>query len=126
MSLLTASDLAAMRADQSDAMWDTCIVQVWSGSADAYGELIETYTDGSALACRFVPASGTESRRSNMTQVVMPAMVRLPLGTAVTAKDRVKITKRFGSTLTTPLIFGVDDASISGATCVTVKLKDVD
>jgi head-tail adaptor len=126
MSLISANDLTGLRADQSDAMWDTCVVQAWSGTANAYSELIETYTDGSAIACRFVPDSGTESRRANMTQVIMPALVRLPLGTTVTAKDRIKVTKRFGTTLATPLVFGVDDAGISGATCVTVKLKDVD
>jgi len=125
MGLISANDLTGLRADQTDALWDTCIVQAWSGTANAYGELVETYTDGSAMACRFVASSGSESHKANMTTVTMPALVRLPLGTTVTAKDRVKITKRFGETLATALVFGVEDDGIAGATCVTVKLKDV-
>lgn len=129
MSLIDSRDLAMMRADQTDALWDTCIVQTQSVAVDSYGQGIETFTDGSAIACRFVPWAGGELReinRSDGTITVIRAEVRLPLGTTVTAKDRIKITKRFGETLTTALVFGANEPGAIGPTCVTVNLKDVD
>ena len=123
---LTAADLVIMRAAQTQSLQDTCVVQAQSVAANSVGELIETFTDGAAIACRYVPASGAESHRPDSTIVTMPAMVRLPLGTALTPKDRIKITKRFGETLTTALVFGVADAGTQGPTCITVMLKDVD
>jgi len=126
MSLLDARDLAMMRADQADALWDTCVVQTQSVTADTYGQPIETFTDGAAISCRFVPSQGTEIWRSNSVITRIGAKVRLPLGTAITPKDRVKITHRFGVALTTPLVFGVDDVGAMGPTCFTVNLMDVD
>ena len=85
-----------------------------------------TYTDGSAIACRFVPERGAESHGADKTLTIMPAQVRLPLGTTVTAKDRIKITKRFGVPLGTAMVFAAADAGVSGATWGTVNRKDVD
>lgn len=126
MTLLSSNDLTAIRAEQTDALWDTCVVQTQTSAANSVGEMIETFTDGSAIACRFVPSPGSEVRRTDNTIVIMPALVRLPNGTAVTPNDRIKITKRYGATLTTALVFGVSDAGTQGPTCITVTLKDVD
>ena len=126
---LTAADLVIMRAAQTQSLMDTCVVQTQSVTVDTYGQGIETFTDGSAIACRFVPSNrvaASEVNRTTSTITITPATVRLPLGTTVTPKDRVKITKRFGETLGTALIFGVDAVSTQGPTCITVTLKDVD
>ena len=130
MTLLSANDLAMMRADQTDALWDTCIVQTQSTTVDTYGQPIETFTDGTAIDCRFVPSPGKEMREINRTDstiTVMRALVRLPRGTAITPNDRVKITHRYGVALTTALVYGVADVATElHGTCLTANLTDVD
>jgi head-tail adaptor len=130
MSLIDSHDLAMMRADQTDALWDTCVVQTQSVTVDTYGQGIETFTDGTAIACRFVPSSGREIKeitRRDGTITIIRAIVRLPRGTTVTPNDRIKITKRFGETLTTPLVYAVAGVAVEvHGTCLTVDLMDVD
>lgn len=130
MTLLSANDLAMMRADQNDALWDTCIVQTQGTTVDTYGQPIESFTDGSAISCRFVPSDGRERREINRLDgsiTVMRALVRLPRGTAITPNDRVKVTKRFGTTLATALIYAVADVATEvHGTCLTANLMDVD
>lgn len=127
---LTAADLVIMRAAQTQSLMDTCVIQTQSVTVDTYGQPIETFTDGAAIACRFVPSSGQEVRevsRADSTITVMRAIVRLPRGTTVTPKDRVKITKRYGETLATALVYGVADvATETHGTCLTAQLVDVD
>ena len=123
---LTVADLVTMRAAQTQSLQDTCVVQTWSAAADTHGQLIASYADGAAIVCRFVPSSGAEAQRPDSTIVTMPAMVRLPLGTVFTTKDRIKVTKILAETLSTPLVFGIDDAGTIGPTALTVRLKDVD
>lgn len=130
MSLIDSQDLAMMRADQTDALWDTCVVQTQSVTVDTYGQGIETFTDGTAIACRFVPSSGREIKeitRPDGTITIIRALLRLPRGTTVTPNDRIKITKRFGETLTTALVYGVAGVAVEvHGTCLTVDLMDVD
>jgi len=105
---LTTAELAGMQGTAQESMMDTCVIQAWSGEeADDYGQLVETWTDGSPVACGFNPRGGREVPGPSSEPLLTDATVRLPLGTAVDRRDRVTVTHRFGAALAVPLVFDV-------------------
>ena len=112
-----------MRADQTSHYNDTCVIQTLSTARDTTGAVIPTYTDGSAISCGFEPTGGTERKAADGTAVITDATVRVPIGTTVTAKDRVKITKRHGTTLGTALVFGLASEPQRGPSGLVIELR---
>jgi hypothetical protein len=103
----STAELAEMRTAQQAHMMDTAVVQTFSAStADSWGIPADSYSDGSAVYCGFNNKAGIETQGEGEV-VQYDATVRLPIGTAVTESDRIKITKRHGTTLSTPLIFEI-------------------
>lgn len=125
MTLLDANTLAQIQTTQTEAFFDTCVPMTRSATADSYGQMIETWTSGTAIACRFVPKGSQEGRTERGIVVTTQPMLRLPLTSTITALDKVQVTKRFGTTLATALTFAVDGTPQRGATALTVMLKDV-
>lgn len=121
-STLSTVELTQMRADQAAHFNDTCVIQTLSTARDSTGAIINSYSDGSAIACGFEPAGGSEGRTDEKTGVTTDAIVRVPIGTAVTAKDRIKITKRHGTSITA-LVFGVASEPQRGPSCLVIGLR---
>ena len=111
-----------MRADQAGHYNDTCIVQTLSTTRDSTGAVLNTYPDGSAISCGFEPKGGTERKAADGTAVITDATVRVPIGTTITAKDRVKITKRHGTSITA-LVFGVASEPQRGPSGLVIELR---
>lgn len=107
MNVFTSAELSRMQGAQVGAMQDVCIVQSYSRTLDSYGSPVETFADGSAIACGVDMTAGRESRRADMNVERIDATVRLPIGTVIKATDHVKVTHRFGAALGTALIFEV-------------------
>lgn len=107
MRAFTPTELANMQGVQVSAMMDTCIVQAYSRTLSSKGSPVETWADGSAIVCGLEMTAGRESRRANMTVNPYDATIRLPIGTAIKATDKVKVTHRFGVALTIPMVFDV-------------------
>lgn len=102
MTTFTGSELAKMREEQESYMQDTAVIQDHArGSADAYGHQSETWTDrASSTVCGVEMKSGSEKDLTDKTLVNYDAIIRLPIGTDIDFKDRIKITKRFSETIT--------------------------
>jgi len=97
----SAGDLADMRTTQDAHMLDTCTLQTHSTTRDALGQDVDAWTDGSSVACGLDMRPGSERRGAKMTVVEYDATLRLPIGTTVNEKMRIKVTKRFGENITT-------------------------
>jgi head-tail adaptor len=91
--LISAADLAAMRATQALALPSTCSISRRALSADGMGGYSETWaTLTASVACRLSPHSAP-------TEVIMAEryggrqtwQLTVPSGTDVTADDRVTI-----------------------------------
>ena len=126
--MLTAADLAGMRATQIAAMGDTCTLRVWNPTVDDYGTEIEGWTDTAGVACGLdVTPGGQERRRQDGTIVVISAILRLSLddGAGLTEEDRVTVTHRHGELLTPALAYGFDGAPQRGPTGYVVRLVEV-
>lgn len=107
MKAFSTAELTRLQSAQVAAMQDTCVVQSYARTLDSYGSPVETFTDGSAIACGVDMTAGRENRRADMNVERIDATVRLPIGTVIKAADHVKVTHRFGVALGTALIFEV-------------------
>ncbi len=130
--MLTAADLAAMRATQIAAMQDTCTLRKWAPTVDNYGTEVPAYTDTTGVECGLDVSGGAgggggERRRADGTIVVISATLRLSLedGAGLTEEDRVTVTHRHGEALSPALAYGFDGQPQRGPTGYVVNLVEV-
>jgi len=128
--MLTAADLAGMRATQIAAMGDTCMLHKWAPTTDNYGTEIPAYTDTTDVACGLDVTGGTgagERRRPDGTITTIGATLRLSLedGAGLTEEDKVTVTHRNGELLTPALAYGIDGQPQRGPTGYVLRLVEV-
>lgn len=111
--MLSAGQITQMKATNAGLMSDTCAIGIYSGASfDSHGQPTESWSYGSAIACGFNPNAsiGSAAGRTEpgeLTVTPLNAQVRLPIGTTVNVRDRVKVTKKNGATLPEDLVFEV-------------------
>ena len=116
-----------MREAQTDHMLDTCILQTCTEEISSFRNPVPSYEDAEeAINCGLDMRSGAEKRKPDMTPVEYDATIRLAITEAPSEKDRIKITKRFGETLTTPLIFDIVSPIQRGPSCIRLRLRKID
>jgi len=123
--MFTSDELSGFRTAQTDHMMDTCVIQAYSSTQNSYGEEVVTYTDGTALACGLDMRPGNERHSTQYTTTEYDATIRLPIATAPDVRDRIKITKRFGETLSTVLVFEITGPIQRGPSGIRMQLKKV-
>jgi hypothetical protein len=124
--MFTASELAGFRTAQDLHMLDTYIPQVYSETKNSFGEMIATYTDGTAGICGLDMRQGIERYGPDKTVLEYDATVRLPIATTPDARNRIKVTKRFGETLATALVFEIVGPIQRGPSGIRLMLKRVE
>jgi head-tail adaptor len=124
VNVFTTAELTRMQAAQTASMMDTCIVQSYAMTLDDYGAEVDTYTDGSAIACGVNMTPASESRTATMNVERIDATVRLPIATVIKSTDRVKVTHRFGVAITN-IVFEVVGSIRRGPSGLQVDLQAV-
>jgi head-tail adaptor len=122
----SADELADFRTSQVGHMMDTVVRQVYSATQNSYNEDVVTYTDQTAIKCGLDMRPGSERHTSNYTALEYDATMRLPITTTIDARDRLKVTKRFGETLTTALVFEIVGPVQRGPSGIRLLLKRVE
>ncbi len=101
MQAFTDTELDGMKATQESAMMDECFIKPYSRTMDA-GEPVETWTaNPSSTKCGVDTRKSIERRGGDMTVLKSDARIRLPLGTAIGAKDKIDVITRFGQSIDT-------------------------
>ena len=137
MSLaFSADELAWMRAAQDGHMPDTGNVMPYSANLDSFAQSVNTWpTDSASIACGLDMRPGSEKlgsfegySRSIATGTILEydATVRVPIGTSVDVRDRFKVTKRFGETLSTALVFDIVAPPQRGPSGLRLLLKRIE
>ena len=104
----SAADLTNMRAAQEAHMMDTCVIQAYVHTGDSFNEQVETWpADGAALSCGLDMRPGSERHGTDKTVVNYDATIRLPITSTPDIRDRIKVTKRHGEALGTPLVYSI-------------------
>ena len=122
----SADELTNFRSAQTDHMMDTVVRQIYSATSNSYNEDIVTYTDQTAIDCGLDMRPGSERHTSNYTALQYDATMRLPITTSINPRDRLKVTKRFGETLSTALVFEIVGPIQRGPSGIRLLLKRVE
>lgn len=124
--MFSTADLTNMRAAQDAHMMDTCVIQTCTQTGDTYNQLVETFADGAALVCGLDMRPGSERHTIDKTVINYDATVRLPIASAPTPKDRIKVTKRHGTALEVALVYNIVSPIQKGPSGVRLLLKIIE
>lgn len=125
--MFSTTDLTNMRATQVSHMMDTCVFQACVETADTFGELVQTWpTDSAAVVCGLDMRPGSERHGVDKTVLQYDATLRLPITSTPDAKDRVKITHRFGEELVATLVFNIVGPIQRGPSGIRLLLRRVE
>lgn len=121
----TAGELGRMEDAQEAAMMDTCVRLMYSeGEEDEYGKLAVDFIEDVELDCGFDPSARPEAMDG--AEVVMAdAVMRLPMGTELDHRDRLRVTERFGVLVEEPEVFEVIGVAERGPSGLVLRLRRV-
>ena len=114
--------LARLRRTQESTMLHECTVEPYTVGGDG------TVTYGKAVTsvCGFDSHSDKLTGQEIYESVTAGASIRLPYGTAIGMKDRITLTKSFGTELTVPRTFEVVDfPDTFGPSGIQVEVREV-
>lgn len=118
--MLLAEDLALMQETQQAAMMDTGDVLTYTpGDINSYGkqEPATYVSSGIPTECGIGYIASTSSREASGEVPTIRTVVRLPLDTTVTGKDRLQVQERFGVAIT-PITYGILGEIRRGPSCL--------
>jgi len=104
---------------------DICQIGTTTTTVDSYGQPVETISYGSNQICSFVMKPGSERNTPDAVVLTYDASVRLPLSVAPASINYIKITKHYGETLGTPLVFQIVGPVQRGMSETRLLLKKV-
>jgi hypothetical protein len=126
--MFNSAALTFMRSTQTGHMQDVAIRQAFSFTTNSMNEAVGAWdtTSTTEIPCGLDMRSGSERHGQNYTTLVFDASIRLPITTTIDTRDRIKITKRFGETLATALIFEIVGPIQSGPSGIRLLLKRIE
>jgi head-tail adaptor len=123
--MFTSADLTNMRGAQTDHMLDECYIQALTQTTNTFGEVVNAWSDsGSALACGLDMRPGSEERGPQKTIVQYDATLRLAITNLTEETQRIRITKRFGESIT-PLVYDIAAPVQRGPSGIRILLNKV-
>ena len=124
--MFTSADLTNMRGAQTDHMMDTGNLQPITVTVNSYGEAVESWPTNSAdISCGLDMRPSSERRGQENTVTTYDATVRVPITTTVDMRDRFRITKRFGETLSSVLTYEIVSPAQRGPSGIRLLLRIV-
>lgn len=107
MRSASAAQYARLRANQEATLKDTGHVLTFTQSVGAdRRQGPGSFSVGAAISLGYRPTSPKEEHDDQEVAILL-GRVRLPVGTAVTGKDRIRVTHIDGQALATPLDFAI-------------------
>ncbi len=112
-----------MRGAQDSSMMDACeIHEFQAGVVDVYGMPAEGYFLKAVSECGF-DANAHKEVMDGTQVAITDARIRLPDGTAIGNKDRIKITHRYGTLQAEQPVFELIGEARRGASGVVCDLR---
>jgi len=127
---LTATELSRMRTTQDSAMQDVCRIGVYQESTDTYGNPDTSSPEdlwkyGEEQICGLEHVRPRETQGSGDVPVI-DARLRLPIGTEIGDKDRIRIAQRYDEALDTAQVFEIEGPVQRGPSGLVLGLRLVD
>lgn len=93
---------------------------------NTYNEPIEVWTESSTdIPCGLEQKQGEEAGRDKDTVVSYDATIRLPLTVTFDERDKIKITERFGESITA-ITYSIASPAQRGPSGIRYRLKKID
>lgn len=125
MRAFTPGELAGLRKAQEAAMMDRCTILAYhDGTPGAYGKPRQEYIPGANVACGYDATARKEVMDGAQTAIT-DARLRLPLGTAISHLDRLRITHRLGVLLDTQPVYEIIGEPRQGPSGLLLNLRSV-
>lgn len=124
MRVVSAGEIARMRSTAAETFLDSCRLGDPTSSSWGSDPGSDSYAYGAEIPCGFDMAPAGEAAEGSQAPVV-DALLRLPVGTVVSGKHRVRITKRHGEALSPPQDYTVDGEPDRGVSALVLKLQAV-
>lgn len=112
MGSMSTQELTELRSDTELLMFDICVIQT-QAAGSGKNQTGGTWTDGSAIECG-VDVDVAPGRSPADTEMfdgsdgtITRPLIRLPIDTSATSVNRIKVTKRHGTTLSTAEIYAI-------------------
>ena len=125
MRHFTSTELIRMRGTQDGAMQDVCRIGAYTAADDAYNLPDVTYVYGVEVICGLDLMSPTEQQASGEVPVIN-AKLRLPIGTEIDERDRIRIEQRYNEDLDTPQVFEIEGPVDRGPSGLVLDVRLVD
>jgi hypothetical protein len=120
---MSTTETTRMKATVAESFNDTCqIGTLTTTQGGVYNT--ESYSYATAIPCGFKAKGGKETSDGSQT-AINSGSVRLPFGTTVTSKDRIKLVSRFGVALAAAIEFKILGAPEQGPTAITLQLQAI-
>lgn len=88
--MLSAADLASMRATAEQALPGTAVIQSGTLTSDGGGGHTETFTPSGTVPCRVAPINGSEREEGDRITAESEYVITLPAETTVETDDRIE------------------------------------
>ena len=116
-------ELADLRQAQEVHMLDRCVILAYHASRDSYGLPKPAYVAGDETPCGLDEGNRTEQQSIGHVPLT-DAVLRLPLTATITARSRVRITRRHGAFVNNPQpVYEVAGVPRLGASGLLVNLR---
>lgn len=125
-SVIDRSAEAQRRIDKARSIYDStlrdlCVIQTRGADTGDYGYGSPSYTDGSPIACLFVPTPAEESEGAQA--LTIDGEIRLPRTATISNLDRIKVTTLYNSTTGLPQVYEIVQGPIRTHIGYTMKVK---
>ena len=124
-TLWSATQLSRMRATWTASLGDTCQIGTRTGTPDTYNEPVDSYSYATGVACGIEYTSSREVERDPGKIITIDATLRLAHGTTLSHRDRIKLTHRYGTALSTAQTFEVVGYPHEYVAGIVVDLQEV-
>lgn len=120
MSYLTAPEVTRMKAEAEETMLDTCQIGIRTSGDFSDPSGTASYSYGSGIACGVSKGGGVESDEGAQVDIAA-VTIRLPIGTTVSSKDRIKVTHRKGTALAADEYYSINGDPAGGTVALLVS-----
>jgi hypothetical protein len=113
-----------MKQTQESVMMDTCVLKRYSETFDAMHHPVPAWTDGPVLACGLDMTGGEEVDGNGRVLVRWSATLRLPRGTMLDLRDRIRVIGRLWMMSSNPIEYQIAGPAQEGPSGLVVRLQN--
>lgn len=125
--MLTSAELTSMASVAESSMLDTAVIRTATTTYDAVGGAVQSWTESLPVRCgvEYTSERTPETIEIAGVRYAVDATIRLPVAMSVASTDQIKVTRRYGATLSPAWLFEVLGTPRRGPTAYIIKARQI-